>query len=465
MRGWSRGPRLAPGIAVCLLAATAPVAAQGPTPPPYKTLRHDEDYAYLKDRSRAADGLDPLKYIPLSDSRDAMFLTLGGEVRERFEWVRNRDADAANAPDGYLLQRYTLLADVHLGKRYRVFTHLKSALEHGRAPGPRPTDEDRLDVHEMFLELHLSAMAIRLGRQEFAFGSQRLVSIRKGPNVPRSFDGVGMIARPGRWRIDAFATRPAETNPGTFDDGSERDRSFWGLYAVGPLHVVKDASIDLYYLGLDRDAASFEQGTATELRETVGARISRRSGSWDYDVEGVYQWGRFGSGTISAWTVASNTGLTLGSTPWRPRLGLKADVTSGDRDPGDPRLQSFNPLFPRGSYFGENQQIGPINHIDLHPSIHLHPTPKLNISPSWVFFWRESLRDGVYDVAGNLVRAGAGTNARYIGSQPALTLEWEVDRHLTIVVDLECFLAGPFLRETGPADDVVFAASWVTFTF
>jgi hypothetical protein len=457
-----------PHAALCLLAGAAPVAAQGTAPPPYESVRHDEDYRYLKDTARRTDPFDAIKYIRLSDAKEDWFLALGGEVRGRFEYFHDEDWDGGSGSDGFLLQRYMLHGDLHLGRRLRLFAHVKSALENGRAAGPRPPDEDRLDLHEAFIDVGLGstgAQAIRIGRQELSFGSQRLVSIRRGPNVRRSFDGVGVNVRSGGWKLDAFAARPVETDAGHFDDGPDHTRTFWGVYAVGPLRAVEAAGVDLYYLGLDREDANFDQGTAMEVRETAGARIWREDAPWDCDFEVVYQWGRFGSAPIRAWTFASDTGFTFGSAPWRPRVGLKADVTSGDRNPGDPALQSFNPLFPRGAYFGENQLIGPINHIDLHPSVELRPLPAITVGLSWVFFWRESLRDGLYDVAGNLVRSGAGTDARYVGSQPALTVTWVLNRHLTIAFDYEHFLAGPFIRETGPGDDVSFLAGWFEVTF
>jgi Alginate export len=86
--------------------------------------------------------------------------------------------------------------------------------------------------------------------------------------------------------------------------------------------------------------------------ETVGLRVWRQAKPWDYNFEAVYQWGRFGSGPIRAWTFASDSGLTLPKAAWRPRFGLKADVTSGDKDPSEPTLQSFNPLFPKGRTSG-----------------------------------------------------------------------------------------------------------------
>src|SRR6185436_9737650 len=116
--------------------------------------------------------------------------------------------------------------------------------------------------------------------------------------------------------------------------------------------------MDLYLLGLRRDDAEFDQGTHNERRRSIGTRIFGTPGAWDYNFELVYQWGSFGPGDIEAWTVASDTGYTLEGIPTQPRLGLRAAITSGDHDRTDSKLQTFNPLFPKGAYFGESALIG-----------------------------------------------------------------------------------------------------------
>src|SRR5438105_12903233 len=80
------------------------------------------------------------------------------------------------------------------------------------------------------------------------------------------------------------------------------------------------------------EEARFDQGSAHEVRHTLGPRLWGHPGPWDYNVEVVYQLGTFGQGQIHAWTAASDTGYTLRTVPWQPRLGLKADIISGDRN-------------------------------------------------------------------------------------------------------------------------------------
>ena len=54
---------------------------------------------------------------------------------------------------------------------------------------------------------------------------------------------------------------------------------------------------------------------------------------WEYDVEAVWQFGRFGRGSIEAWAIASATRYNFDELLLRPRVGLVADITSGDRNP------------------------------------------------------------------------------------------------------------------------------------
>ena len=177
----------------------------------------------------------------------------------------------------FLLQRYMLHSDWHLGRRYRIFVQLKSGLESYRTGGPRPIDEKKLDFEAAFLEVGTDTgknwIVMRLGRQELNYGSGRLVSVREGPTVRQSFDGVKVRSKAGAWKIDAFAVRPDLDKPGFFDNIPDPHTEFWGIYGTRPLR--RQVSFDSYYLGEDRKAAAFERGTATELRHSVGARLWR----------------------------------------------------------------------------------------------------------------------------------------------------------------------------------------------
>jgi len=438
-------------------------------PPPYRLNRADEDYRYLAAQTRLTDPWDPLKYVLLNES-GSWYLSLGGEARERYEYFRHPNWDKDSKDNGYLLHRFFLHADLHLGEHTRVFSQLQSSLEGGRRGGPRPADRDELDFHQAFLDLKLDLSAdetliLRSGRQELIYGSQRIISAREGPNVRQSFDGFRLMYRTTEVQLDGFATKPAETKRHVFDDGTDNSKALWGAYAVMPFPLFPKGNLDIYYIGLYRSKAGFDQGAARETRHSAGARLWRSEPPLDYNFEAIYQWGSFGNGSISAWTVASDTGYTLDSMPLRPRFGLRADIASGDEDPANPDLQTFNPLFPKGNYFSEAGLVGPANFIDLNPCLDLHISKQLTLIFNWDFFWRESTRDGLYNNAVALVRSGRTSDARYVGSMPQAQLLWNIDRHLSFVAIYGHFFAGRFLKESGHGDNVDYLTTWLTYKF
>lgn len=409
-----------------------------------------------------------MKHVPLGP---ASYLTLGGEIRERYEYTHNPTfGEDPQDRSGVFLQRYALHGDLHLGTHFRLFGQLFSALQDGRAGGPSPVDENELDLQQAFFDVSLDIRPIRLtlrpGRQELSYGTARLVDVREGPNVRRKFDGVRAIVEGPGWRLDAFAMYLAEDNRNVFDDGTDPHRKLWGVYDAGKLPSGLPGSIDLYYLGLRDDRGRAVQGTAEETRHTVGTRLWGQSPvGWDWNLELAFQWGRFGSGDIRAWTAASDIGYTFRDMPWAPRLGLRADAASGDEDPAKRDLQTFNPLFPRGNYFSELAILGPRNFFDFHPFVSVHPHREVTVTVDISFFWRQSLHDGLYAPNGSVLRRPEGTRARFVGSQVSLSAEWQATRHLSFTGIYSHFFPGRFIEESGPAKDIDFVELTAKFVF
>lgn len=458
---WRKAAIAAVGMVV--LASRLPAAA-------FKPLRYDEDYSALRTEPPSNDPCDRLKFIPLDRARDA-WLTLGGESRSRYEYFSHSQWGAGPQDDnGYLLQRTMLHADWHFAPEVRVFVQLKSSLEDGRNGGPRSTDEDRLDLNQAFVDVRWplsagSTLTLRAGRQEIILGSARLVSTREAPNVHLAFDGARLFLQHKSSRIDALAVRPAQTLPGVFDDSTDRTQKLWGLYAVTPLAGGAGANLDLYYLGYEHDTGRFAQGAAHENRQTFGSRLWGKRGGWDYNGEVVLQAGRFGADRISAWMTSLDTSYTFTGVVGKPRFGVRGGIASGDRDPKDGELNTYNGLFPRGAYFHESGLVGPSNIIAIDPSVTLQATKTLTVAVDCNFFWRQSAHDGIYGNSVNLVRAALTTPGRYLGTQPSARLEWRPSRHWLVAGTVAHFHAGEVVHGSGPGADVDYFSTWVTYTF
>jgi Alginate export len=468
-----------PIIAVAFLLGMLPAHAQSDQADAsaipdrsYRLLSEDEDWSFLRDPALRRDFWDPIKYIPLRNGANDWYLTIGGEAREVWEQIGNDNWGQSPFWNGYLNERYMVHFDVHYGTHVRSFVELKSGLNSYRIGGPRPIDEKKLDFQAAFLEIGTGDdrnwIKFRAGRQEMEYGSGRLIDVREGPNVRLSFDGFRVKAGIGSWQIDGFAMRPDLDNFGFFDNAPNHAVEFWGVYGARPLK--KSLTLDAYYLGLDRKSATFNRGTGQEVRHSIGARLSRpvaqTKPGWDFDYEALYQFGSFGSANIRAWTVATETGYRLPTVPLKPRFSVKSDISSGD-DPRTNTLGTFNPLFPKGNYFGvlATTGPGPINFIDVHPHVETALPHSVTASFDWIFQWRESLQDGVYAVPGFLIIPAGKSDARFVGNRPGTEVHWQANRHLWFQADYGIFYAGKFVKESQPARNLNYWALWAGYKF
>lgn len=457
--------RVGCGIFIIGLSLVCQAALSSETRQGFKSLRYDEDYNFLSDPALRTDPWDSVKYVPLRDGR-AGYLSLGGEMRLRFESYENEFFSTQRAADNaYLLQRYLLHADYHASERFRIFGQLQSAFEDGRSGAPRVTDENELDLHQLFADVTLhESLIFRFGRQEMLYGSERLVSVREGTNNRRAFDAVRLLYRQDDTSVDVFFGSPVEVDPGVFDDQDVDGLRFWGIYATTPFPAMGDAKVDLYYLGIRNRSARFDLGEGREERHTVGIRLFGKNGNWDFNHEALYQFGSFKGGDIRAWSAATDHGYTWTDVWWSPRLGVKAAIATGDRNPNNRDLQTFNPLFPRGNYFTEASLLGPQNFIDIRPCLLLQPTENLSFEIGCDFYWRQSKDDGIYTPGGAVIYRGNTGSSRFVGTDLSLTMGWKVSRNFGISASYSHFFAGPFIRQNG-GEDVNFGMLSAAYKF
>src|SRR5947207_6903925 len=133
-------------------------------------------------------------------------------------------------------------------------------------------------------------------------------------------------------------------------------------------------------------------------------------------------------------------GYQLTTKGWRPRLGVRMDLASGDRDAADPRLEAFNPLFPGNSYSGAVGLLGPTNVTDLTPTLTMRPWPRVALVVEVPSYWRTPTADGVYAPDLRVLippAAGAGT---YVGTNPGVLVDWQVTRHCQLQGAITRFL-------------------------
>lgn len=459
-------------LLLAVLGSVTALAARGADAPPapqFKLMRADEDYSHLRDA--AADGAQGLKFIPLAAS-GTVWASLGGDARLRYEWYRN-DAwgDGPQDGNGFVSFRTLLHADVHAGENFRVFAQVQSADLHGREGGPRGPDRDTADIHQLFAGWSHrlrgdGRLDLRLGRQEVQYGSGCFISLREGAGSRRSFQGLTAHWQQGSDSVDAFWLRPVEQRPGTWDNKRVHDRLLSGvLWTHTSQGEGASQRLEAYAYHSRNSDSDFAGVAGRERRMTLGGRLLATVGQADASIEMAVQRGRQGPQTVRAWFTAAELGWSPKGVAASPRFALRAGAASGDGNPADNKLGTFNALYPNMRYYGEIAMLGPANLLDLHPYVTLQLGDGLSLTLGTAGFWRHRTAEGVYGPSLQLERAGTAAQSRYVGRQMDAKLAWEPNATTSFELSYAQFQAGPFLRQTGAAKTVRYVNLQGTWRF
>ncbi|MEM7704071.1 MAG: alginate export family protein [Pseudomonadota bacterium] len=383
------------------------------------------------------------------------------ELRERFSYLNAFDFDATS-PDADALwaQRLHVGADYESEGPLSARGVLVSAINRGGQVNP--VERNNLDIQEAWLRYSNDNWSATLGRQQLKLGSQRLVALRLGTNVVRTWDGLRISGNHGGWRWDLFGLQLVQVEPnGSFNDESDGGRTLAGLYATRGTATL---GADFYYLYARFDQRRTIEGVADQDRHTVGARLFGERGPWFWNWEAMYQFGEQDLGAqeqdIRAWSLATNTGYRF-SAPWSPAVMLSVNVASGDEQRGDGRLETFDALYPRGNYFSELAQLGPSNFVNVNPYLMLEPSERLSLSFDVNLYWRREEADGVYGPPGNIIRAPLGSTARFVNTAFSASAEWALSKNYQLGLALTRSRPERFIEETGPSD----STNFIEFTF
>ncbi|UII77238.1 alginate export family protein [Flagellimonas sp. HMM57] len=438
--------------------------------PDINLLRAEESYAYLDSVKEKIIFLQPLKRIAI-DRRNSFYLSLGGEYRARLEHYTNENYTSNDLT--YYLQRINLHVSLQLGAKLHLFGELYSGYVTGNQIIGLESDE--VGVHQGFLEWkpvnssNLQAMA-RFGRQEIGYGTSRLVGIREGPNMRRSFDMARVVIRKNNSSIDLLYGKEVDISPFSFDNtsnifkGGASNPSFWGAYHRRPF--LKDiGKLDLYYFGFYTNRSRFNDVSGMETRHSIGIRSFSVKGRLSYNTEIIVQWGKLGSSTISAYNIEADWKYTLIENGWKPKLGITADWSSGDKEIEDGRVDTFNPLFVNPAIYSLAAVNTPANITSLHPNLTFYPIKGLVIYLDYAIFYRTESNDGLYAPPRFLTREVNGLRTKHIGNVFGLQLSYEVNRNISFDLRSSYFIAGQFIKASGDSENTFYIAPTMSFKF
>ena len=131
-------------------------------------------------------------------------------------------------------------------------------------------------------------------------------------------------------------------------------------------------------------------------------------------------------------------------------MGLAVDVATGDHDPSDNRLETFNPLFPNGYYLAD--YTGFPNVIHVKPALTVHPARAAGLTAAIAGQWRETTADAVYVFPAFPLPETAAVPGRYTGTYGELRGDWTITPHYSVAFDAVHYAIGTAIRQAGGRD-------------
>jgi len=397
----------------------------------------------------------------------AGWLQLRGEFRGRLEGFDGGAFKPDNS-DGYMLDRFRLNATVTPARTAKFVVQLQDARAFDKATGGSAVPfRDTIDVRMAYGEFGGARNLVRAGRQELAFGEQRLIGHLNWVNDARSFDGVRATIARKAFKFDAFATSVVTIQPDSFDKSGNGNR-LYGFYGSAPAFI-PNAIVEPYLFWRKSEGLTLETGGLADIHQaTIGTRVAGKlPAGFDYGAEMAAQTGSVGTDDLRAWAGHWVAGKTFAGAPGQPRPFVEFNYASGDRDPKDGVRGTFDQLYPTGhDKLGLADQVGWRNVDHLRGGIELKPNARWAVSGSYHSFWLASATDALYGANGVAVaRSPAGTAGRHIGQELDAQAVYTYSPQLQIGGGYARVIPGEFLENTTPGESYGTSYLMVTYVF
>lgn len=418
----------------------------------------------------AAEGFFIQNYLPKELGKK---LKVSLELRYRLEGRDDYDfsklADTgANATDTFHLLRTRLMLDANLSDSLRTFVQLQDAHIWDSALANRFSTafRDEFDVRQAYVDYKLKeisqaldALTIRAGRQELAYGDERLVGGFNWSNVAQTFDAAKLTYAGKNFTLDGWLGVKVPIDRANSNNWYDDDEGFHGLYAT--YKGIEKHLLDLYYLyrNTSEPVTMGPSGLRKLNESTVGFRFKGdKVNNFDYTLENAYQFGEFGSQDIKAWALVALAGYTFTDVPWSPRLGLQWNFASGDESSTDNERNTFDNLWPTNHpHYGYIDFVSLQNINAYNLKLNLQPAKKFSLQGDYWLFYLDETTDSAYNAGRGVLRAASQrAGSGYLGSEIDVVARYALNKNIGLESGYAHFFAGTFLARTGANDDADF---------
>lgn len=397
------------------------------------------------------------------------WLRFSGEIRLRGAGALG-DFFKADTNDAYLLSRFRL----NMAVMPTAWMSFHFQAQDSRVIGDTKTaslpalQQDTMDLRLAYVELGKEdhPVSARIGRQELAFGEERLIGPANWLNTPRSFDGASATFHVNGVRLDAFAASVVKIHDRQFNE-STPGNDIYGLYSSFA-KLVPDSKVEPYLFWRRQSGLTVEPGVlGISNFATIGVRwAGKAAGKTDYDVEVAKQAGSEGPKTIAAWAGHWLGGYTLTHTRFSPRFVAEYNYATGN-NPANGKISTFNQLFPSGhDLYGLTDQVGWQNIEHVRTGVELKVRPDWTVSSKYSSYWLADDHDALYNTAGVAIAVSpSGKAGSYVGQELDFVLSHKYKVGPVVSGGVGHLFPGTFLQDTTPGKSYTFPYAAVAYAF
>lgn len=406
--------------------------------------------------------------IPLAmNGQLAKWLQLRGEFRARTEGFNGGGFSSAN-DDAYWMDRFRLNATVRPSSSLTFFIQAQDARAFNKTTGARAAPfRDTINLHQAYGESAIGSKAVvRIGRQELAFGEQRLIGALAWANVARAFDGGRVTIKQRVGQLDAFAVSVVTITPGRFDR-SGNGNALYGTYE-SLTGIIPKQAIEPYFLWRESPNLATRAGGLAPLHQaTSGLRVAGRlPAAFDYSTELAIQRGSIGADDVKAWAGHAVVGRSF-IAALMPRIFGEFNYASGDTNSAGGPRGTFDPLYPTGhDKLGLADQVGWRNIRHGRAGIEVKPAPKWQVAGSLHDYWLARPTDGLYAASGaRVARSVTGTAGTHVGREVDVQTTFVYSAQLQIAAGYAYLAPGAFLKNTTAGHGYSYPFVMTTYVF
>jgi len=396
------------------------------------------------------------------------WLRVRGEFRERVEgfqgsgFVEGRD-------DEYALSRVRLNAAITPSKSFSFQANVQDARVARKQIGPTTAPfRGPFDLRAAFADVGdaKAHVAFRLGRQELAFGEQRLLGHLAWVNTGRTWDAARVILRAKAFQADVFGGSLVRSLPDEFDKSGNGNR-LAGVYATTSKLVPQASGEPFVFWRRDVNLRS-ELSTIGNLSQTtVGVRVAgKMPARLDYGVEMAMQRGSLAADSVDAWAGHWQIRESLPGSG-AIKLTSEYNFATGDEDATDGTRHTFDQLYPTGhDKLGLADQVGWKNVHHLREGVEFTPIAATPISLNYHSWWLAEKADGLYSSSGALLaRVAGGAADSHVGQEVDIQVSRALTPQIQVAGGYAHIFAGAFLKQATPGASYSYPYVMVTYVF